>query len=221
MFDGRLVYRLHVALTDGYEKEVFVDAQSFLILGERRSAPIHAFGQTVASEIHYSEYRPVNGILFPSLEQEIEIATGRELNRESIESVVVNDARLSPRSFAPPQESPTAFQLFLEQLYMERTDPISVIYTYQDFRTARPDVNTRDGIEFIGYQMTKMGDYQGAIEILKANAADYPKAASAQYSLGRAYKAAGKINNAQEAFQRALQIDPNFKKARDGLNALR
>jgi len=56
---------------------------------------------------------------------------------------------------------------------------------------------------------------------LKANASDYPNSASAQFGLGRAYNAAGDLKHAKDAFDRALQIDPNFKKATDGLNALR
>jgi tetratricopeptide (TPR) repeat protein len=128
---------------------------------------------------------------------------------------------LDPSFFAPPQHSPTPVQQFLEQLYMERTDPISVMATYREFRTANPALDTRDGIEFIGYQMAKMSDFNGAVELLKANAADYSQSASAQYGLGRAYKAAGDMENARIAFQRALQIDPTFKKAADGMNALR
>jgi Flp pilus assembly protein TadD len=112
-------------------------------------------------------------------------------------------------------------QQMLEQLYMERSDAVSVMWTYRTFRAANSDIDTRDGVEFIGYQMVKMGDFQGAIELLKANAADYPKSASAQYGLGRAYKAAGETANARVSFQRALEIDPNFKKATEGLNALR
>ena len=65
-------------------------------------------------------------------------------------------------------------------------DPVSVIYTYREFRTANSQVETREGVEFIGYQMVKMGDYRGAIELLGAN-----------------------------------EIDPTFKKASDGLDALR
>jgi TolA-binding protein len=76
-------------------------------------------------------------------------------------------------------------------------------------------------VEFIGYQMVKMGDFDGAIKLLTANAADYPKSASAQFGLGRAYKAVGDLENARTHFQKALEIDPNFKKASDGLNALK
>jgi D-alanyl-D-alanine carboxypeptidase len=103
----------------------------------------------------------------------------------------------------------------------ERMDPVSVIYSYRIFREAHRDLETRQGIEFIGYQMVKMGDVKGAIELLKANADDYPTSASAQFGLGRAYNAAGDVENARKAFSRTLQIDPSFKKATDGLNALR
>jgi tetratricopeptide (TPR) repeat protein len=69
--------------------------------------------------------------------------------------------------------------------------------------------------------MAKMGDYAASIELLKANAADYPSSASSQFGLGRAYTAAGNSELAKQAFEKALQIDPTFKKATDGLNALR
>ena len=66
-----------------------------------------------------------------------------------------------------------------------------------------------------------MGDYVASIELLKANAADYRNSASSQFSLGRAYTASGNTELAKQAFERALQIDPKFNKATDGLNALR
>jgi hypothetical protein len=64
------------------------------------------------------------------------------------------------------------------------------MWTYRGFRAANPDVDTRNGVEFIGYQMVKMGDFHGAIELLTANAADYRRSASTEFGLGRAYKAA-------------------------------
>lgn len=220
VFDGKAVYNLHVTLADGFEKHLLVGRQSFLIVGDRRAAPIHAFGEAVRSENRIGDYRLVEGVLFSFLVVEVDISTGKELNRFTTQSIAIN-GELDPSFFAPPQYSRTPLQQFLEQIYLERTDPVSVMFTYRQFRAANPALDTRDGVEFIGYQMVKMSDFNDAIELLKANAADYPQSASAQYSLGRACKAAGNVKNARAAFLRALQIDPTFKKAADGLNALR
>ena len=219
-FAGKPAYHLHLTLADGFEKHLFVDRESSLIVGDRRAAPIHAFGEPVRSENRIGDYRPVNGVLFSFLVVEVEISTGKELNRFTTQAIEVN-TKLDSSFFAPPQYPRTPPQQFLEQLYMERTDPVSVMFTYRQFRAANPALDTRDGIEFIGYQMAKMSDFNGAVALLKTNAVDYPNSASAQYGLGRAYKAAGDTENARVAFQKALQIDPNFKKAADGLNALR
>ena len=219
-FDGKPVYNLRVTLADGFEKHLLVDQQSFLIVGDRRAAPVHAFGEPVRSENRIGDYREVDGVLFAFFIVEVDINTRKELNRFTTQSLTTN-ANLPAQFFEPPQYVRTPLQQFLEQLYMERTDPVSVMFTYRQFRTANPALDTRDGVEFIGYQMVKMLDFNGAIELLKANVADYPKAASAQFGLGRAYRAAGDLENARVSFLRALQIDPGFKKASDGLNALR
>ena len=216
----RECYKIQVTLADGFRKYVFVDRDTFLLIADRKSAPIHAFGSSVASETRFSDYQPVNGVLMSRRELEVEIATGRvlaESRRVTIEANTIHD----PSIFSPSPRPRTPLQECLEQLYNERTDTVSVIYTYRLFKTTHPEVDTREGIEFVGYQMAKTGDYAASIELLRANAADYPKSASSQYGLGRAYTAAGNSDLAKHAFERALQIDPNFKKATEGLNALR
>jgi hypothetical protein len=219
-FEGKPAYKVHVTLADGFEKDLFVDPDSFLIVGDRRSAKIHAFGEPVRSENRIGDYRAAGGVLFPFAITEIEIATGRELNSNVVQSIEVNKP-LDPSFFGPPEFRRTPLQQMLEQLYAERTDPISVMWTYRGFRAANPNMDTRAGVEFIGYQMAKMGDFNGAVALLTANADDYPKSASAEFGLGRAYKAAGDAQNARVHFQKALTIDPGFKKASDGLNALK
>ena len=112
LFEQKPVYQLHVTLVDGFEKDLFVDQQSFLIDGDRRSAPIHAFGEPVRSENRFEDYRSVNGVLFPFLFLEVEIATGKELNRLTVRSIAVNE-NLDPAFFASPQYSRTQLQQFL------------------------------------------------------------------------------------------------------------
>jgi tetratricopeptide (TPR) repeat protein len=219
-FAGSPAYKLRVTLADGFAKDLFIDQKSFLIVGDRRSAPIHAFGESVASENRIGDYRQVNGVLFPYSIHEVEIATGKELNSNTVQTMEVNK-EFDLSFFGPPQYDRTPLQQMLEQLYMERTDPVCVMWTYRGFRAANPNTDTRSGVEFIGYQMLKMSAFDGAIKVLTANAADYPKSASAEFGLARAYKAAGDLDQARIHFQRALEIDPKFKKASDGLNALK
>jgi len=167
-FAGRPAYKLHVTLADGFEKDLFLDGQSFLIAGDRRAAPVHAFGMAVQSENRFGDYRPVNGVLFPFTVQEVEIVTGKELNSVTCQSITVNE-KFDASYFSPPQYNRTSLQQMLEQLYMERSDSVSVLWTYRGFRAANPAIDTREGVEFIGYQMVKMGDLNGAIELLKAS----------------------------------------------------
>ncbi len=218
--DNRDCYRILVTLSDGFEKVDFVDRETFLTLASRISAPIHAFGAAVTSEGRFLDYQPVNGVLTPRRTIEVELATGKILadgRAVIVEANTLND----PSIFSPAARAKTPLQDFLEKLYEERTDSVSVMYSYRLFRRTYPDIDTRDGIEFVGYQMAKTKDYAASIELLKANAADYPKSASAQFGLGRALQASGDIDAARKAFSTAIQIDPQFKKATEGLNALR
>jgi hypothetical protein len=115
LFAGNPAYRLHVTLADGFEKDLFVDRQSFLILGDRRAAPVHAFGATVPSENRFGDYRPINGVLFPFAIREVEIATGKELNAVTMQSITANE-KFDLSYFSPPQFKRTALQQMLEQL---------------------------------------------------------------------------------------------------------
>jgi hypothetical protein len=213
-------YRIFVTLSDGFEKYVFVDQETFLTIAGRGSAPIHAFGQAVTTEGRFLDYQPVNGVLIPRRITEVELATGKVLAESR--SVIVEANTISDVSiFSPAPRAKTPLQDILEKLYAERGDAVSVMYSYRLFRRIHPDVDTREGVEFVGYQMAKTKDFAASVELLKANAADYPASASAQFGVGRALQAAGDNDGAAQAFHKALALDPQFKKATDGLNALR
>lgn len=87
-------------------------------------------------------------------------------------------------------------------------------------RRAHPDVDTRAGMEVIGFQMLKMGDHAGAIALLRLNATDYPQSSTSAFGLGRAYQTAGDSSAARRE-QRALRLDPGNKRAADELAELR
>lgn len=217
--DGRKVYRLRVHMQDGFEQEELIDAATWLLAAERKVAPIHAFGGSVASEQRFGDYRAVDGILFAFADREVEIATGKVLNEMQWTSITLNHD-LDPRLFSPPAFTRTPLQQLLEQLYAERADPQAVLWTYHDFRQANPGIDTRAGVEVIGYQMVKMSDFKGAIALLQANEADHPRAPTAAFGLGRACVAAGDLAQGRTALQRALALDPSYDRAAKALAAL-
>ncbi len=215
----RDAYRLRVRMMDGFEQDELIDSESWLLIAERKVAPIHAFGNSVASEERFFDYRPVEGVLFAFSSREVEIASGRVLNEMKWGSITVNE-KLDPSVFSPPNFSRTALQTLLEKLFAERADREAVMWSYRGFRRAYPEVDTDAGIQAIGYQMLKMGDSVSAVALLEANAAAYPKSSGAAFGLGRALKTSGKPAEARAAFERAVALDPKNKRAAEALKEL-
>lgn len=215
----RDAYRLRVRMRDGFEEDELIDTNDWLLIADRKVAPVHAFGAMVASETRWSDYRPVKGVLFAFRSQEVEIVTGKTLNEFQTTAIEVNgtwDAAV----FSPPVFKHTPLQTFLEQLFAEREDVQSVSWTYHDFRAAYPDVDTDQGTEVIGYQMLKMGDVVSATFLLEENAKTYPLSSGAAFGLGRVYQTAGRVAKARAEFKRALALDPKNQRAKAALGSL-
>jgi|HubBroStandDraft_6_1064221.scaffolds.fasta_scaffold33971_2 hypothetical protein len=159
--DGRPAYRLRVRMPDGFEQLEFIDTVTFLLVAERKTAPIHAYGAAVTSEEHDGDYRAVAGVLFPFSRREVQLGTSRVLSEVRWDSITVNHP-LDPAVFSPPEFARTPPQAFLERLYAEREDTSAVRWSYFDFRRAYPDADIQSGLKFIAYQMLKMGDAPSA-----------------------------------------------------------
>jgi Flp pilus assembly protein TadD len=95
-----------------------------------------------------------------------------------------------------------------------------VEWSYHAFRQGHPGIDTREGVEAIGYQMLKMNDNAGAIALLVLNAGDYPKSSSSAFALGRAYRSASDTVRARAELGRAIALDPSNKRASDALAAI-
>ncbi len=216
---GRPAYRLVVTTMDGFVRNYFIDKSSYLIVAERRSAPFHAFGDRVTTESRYDDYRPVAGFLFPFKYSETVIATGETLTEMQWGSIEAN-LDLSPESFSPPVFARNDLQRFLEQLFAARTDEQAVMWTYSQFRRFHPGIDTRAGVELIGYQFLKMGEVDQAITLLQANAANYPDSASSAFGLGRAFAAADNATAARAEYERASSLDPEYRRAAEALRSL-
>lgn len=216
---GKPAYQLIVTTPDNFSRSYFFDAQSYLVIADRYSAPVHAFGDEVKTESRFSDFRPVAGVLFAFHGSEVNIADGKVLNEMQWGAVEAN--KELPKSwFSPPQYERNLLQKFLEDIYVQRTDATAVMWSYNLFRRTYPEINTEDGIEFIGYQMLKMGEKEPAVILLKANAADYPQSAAAAFSLARAYQTNGNNKQAAAEYRRTLKLNPNSKRAAEALKQL-
>lgn len=215
--DGHDACQLRVRMMDGFEQDELVDAQTWLIVADRKVAKVHAFGSDVASETRWSDYRRVSGVLFAFRNREVEISTGKLLNEFRVDRIDVN-LPLDVSMFAPPSLHRTPAQSLMDQLFQEREDTQAVLWTYQGFRSAFPDTDTDTAMQVIGYQMLKMGDMRSAIALLERNAVDYPRSSNAAFGLGRAYRSAAREADAKREFARALDLDPANDRARSALS---
>ena len=215
----RAAYQLRVHMLDGFEEDEFVDTNTWLLLAARKVAPIHAYGAGIASETRWTDYRPVEGVLFAFHSEEVALATGKTLNAFQTTAIEVNRS-FDPAVFSPPVFPHTPLQAFLERLFAEREDVRAVSWSRHDFRHAYPDVDTDEGVQVIGYQMLKMGDTAAAMFLLEQNAKAYPRSSGAAFGLGRAYQTAGRLTAARAEFVRALALDPANERAKTALGAL-
>lgn len=218
-FDERPTYRLTVTTRDGFSRDYFLDRGSFLIVAERYTAPFHAFGEPVVRETRIGDYRPVAGVLRAHRYVATEIGTGRELSSMQWGRIEAN-RELPSTWFSPPVFTRTRLQRFLEHLYGERTDVEALLWSYAEFRRAWPEIDTRAGVETIGYQMLKMGEVAQAIALLEVNAEDHPESADSAFGVGRAYATAGDGARARIWLGKALALDPEHRRARKMLDSL-
>jgi len=162
---------------------------------------------------------PVAGVLFPHRSIETVIATGETLTSMQWGSIQAN-LDLPIDWFSPPSFERTDLQLFLEQLYAARTDRAALMWTYAQFRRCHPEIDTRPGIELIGYQILKMGQVDQAVALLQANVSAYPNSATSAFALGRAQLAAGDRRAARSSFETALALDSTHSRAKAALASL-
>jgi hypothetical protein len=219
---GAPAYDILVTLADGFQKHVYVDAANSLIVGTRQVAKVHAFGPGITTQELVSDYRRIDGVLFSMTSKDVDLHTGREIDRLTWRSIAVNgDIPLT--TFSPPKSANSMpLARFLERLYEERANAPACEAAYREYRSHAGGAGskTEDGVEFIGYQMLKAGAVAAPIALLKANAADFPHSAAAQFGLGRGYQTAGEMSRARAAYRRALQLSPRYKRASQALKEL-
>jgi hypothetical protein len=217
--DGRSAYQVTITARDGFARDYFIDAETYLVTAERMSAPIHAFGEPVTGETRVGDYRPIAGVLFAHRYSETNIATGEMLSEMQWGKIEANHD-LPQSWFSPPVFERTPLQSFVEQLYFARSDVQAIEWTYAEFRQHHTDTDTGNAVEFVGYQMLKMKNVEQAVRLLTLNAGDHPDSASAAFGRGRALAMTEDTSTARTELERALTINPEHRGAARTLRGL-
>jgi len=97
---GLDVFHLQVNINDGWVKDYYLDAKTYLIVALRKAMPLHAQGPAIESLTTYEDYRPVAGVLYPHSFVEKKVATGEVMNTlkwDHIEAnIEIDNSRFSP-----------------------------------------------------------------------------------------------------------------------------
>lgn len=214
-------YWIRATFPDGHQREIFVDQETWLVIANRVTAPIHAFGDPVKTETRIGSYREVNGALFPTRFDEYDIATGKPIDEDAGPGWVRLDANvpLPLDFFSPPREPETPLARLVNAIFTTRLIAPDALGWYRDFRAnpATRGIDTDRAMQAVGYQCLKNGAIETGVMLLEANLDDYPNSASAHFGLGRAYRTAGREEEALRHFRQALAIDPTFQRAADAL----
>ncbi len=218
---GKPEYTVHVVLYDGFAEDLYVNPTTFMIDGEKRIVPMHAFGKRLNTVDVLSDYRPEGGVQRAHRFREMNRDTGATLTESSVATVEINPS-LPLAMFSPPVWERTPLELMIQRIYDERDEARAVMATYRDFA---PLVDVRapatgDAVDFVGYQCLKMGHSDTTIALLKANVNDHPGSARAHFGLGRAYQAGNEVTGAREQYREALRIEPGYSRAADALKSL-
>lgn len=215
---GTREYAIRAVLADGFTEDIYVNPATWMIDAEKRLVPMHAFGKRYTTIDVLAGYRPERGVMRAHDFKEIDEETGAILTESAVTSVEINPS-LPLSMFSPPVWDRTPLQQMIQRIYDERDEARAVMATYRDF-TQLIDVHSPavgDAVDFVGYQCLKMGHADTTVLLLTQNLADHPNSARANFGLGRAYAAIGKLEDAKAEYRRALAIDPEYQPAIDAL----
>ena len=97
----RAAYLIRVFLADGWVKDYFLDVVSYLVIGLRKSMPLHAMGEPIESMSTAEDYRPVSGVLYPFRSVERATKTGEIMSTVQWDQIEAN-VTLDDAVFDPP-----------------------------------------------------------------------------------------------------------------------
>ncbi|MBV9217747.1 MAG: tetratricopeptide repeat protein [Acidobacteria bacterium] len=94
---------------------------------------------------------------------------------------------------------------------------------YREFRAdpRHKYAETKTDMNRLGYVLLRQNKVREAITVFELNVESDPNSANVYDSVGDAYQAAGRKDDAIKAYEKALSIDPNYQSSRESLRKLK
>jgi hypothetical protein len=102
--DGKTFWVVELVHPDGFEEHSYLDGESWLVVRQRSEHALHPAvdPEVKRFESRYSDYREVDGVLFPFLVEKFDLETGERVQRTTILARVHNRVQ-SPGDFVRPR----------------------------------------------------------------------------------------------------------------------
>jgi len=96
--------------------------------------------------------------------------------------------------------------------YREGLDAMA--HAYESLGEQNPECDRSErALNSLGYSFLRAGRKDAAVQVLQWGVAMYPYSANAHDSLGEAYRASGRADDARRSYEAALKLDPSSKSA--------
>ena len=103
--------------------------------------------------------------------------------------------------------------------YRQGLDAMTAAYEGLGKRAGEYD-RSEPALNALGYKLLRADKTAMAVRVFEWGVASYPDSANTHDSLGEAYRAAGRLDDARRSYQAALKLDPASKSARAALAEL-
>ncbi|MEJ8406118.1 serine hydrolase [Brevundimonas vesicularis] len=103
-----------------------------------------------------------------------------------------------------------------------RNDLTAMQAAYETSVAASPDAYdlSENALNSLGYSLLRKGFRDPAVRVFEWNAASHPQSSNVHDSLGEAYLAVGRQQEAKQSYEAALRLDPESQSARSALASM-
>jgi Tetratricopeptide repeat/Peptidase family S41 len=214
-------------------RRTFSAAQNFVNELEKYTAAIFVGEPTAGRPNHYGDGRPIT---LPNSKLNVQVSTlhwqdmdPRDNRAWTAPQIAVEFSSDDYRSNRDPvlqaimDYVPGQTMTELIAAAMTQNDIATFVRKYREFKSDPKNkfADTEAAMNRFGYALLQGQRVNDGVEVFLLNAESYPNSANVHDSLGDAYQAAGKKDEALKSYQKALAIDPQYPSSLEAVRKLK